>query len=67
MKVTITKDEWIPCGFKCARCRRLRKGSSESDRYYCELSKAYLLQDRNGNCYKTDECLLAVKNELLRR
>ena len=67
MKVTITRDEWIPSGFKCAGCRRLRKDSNARDRYYCELSKMYLQQDKNGNCYKTDECLLAVKNELLRR
>ena len=67
MKVKITRDEWIPGGFKCTGCRRLHKDSGEIDRYYCELSKLYLPQDRNGNCYKTDECLLAVKDELLRR
>lgn len=67
MKVTITRNETIPSGFKCAGCSRLLKDSSVIDRYYCEVSKLYLPQDRNYNCYKTDECLLAVKNELLRR
>ena len=67
MKVKITRNENIPSGFKCAGCGRLHKDSSGRDRYYCELSKLYLPQDRNGNCYKTDECLLAVKYELLRR
>ena len=65
MKVKITRNENIPSGFKCAGCGRLHKDASGE--YYCELSKRYLPQDRNGNCYKTDECLLAVKNELLRR
>ena len=67
MKVTITRNETIPSGFKCAGCSRLHKDSRKIDRYYCELSKEYLPQDINGICYKTDECLLAVKNELLRR
>ena len=67
MKVTITRNENIPSGFQCTGCKRLHKDSSGRDRYYCELSNLYLPQDRNGNCYKTDECLLAVKNELLRR
>ena len=67
MKVKITRNENIPSGFKCAGCSRLQKDPELRDTYYCELSKKYLPQDRNGNCYKTDECLLAVKNELLRR
>ena len=67
MKVTITRDEWIPGGFKCAGCRRIHKDPDLRDTYYCELSNLYLPQDINGICYKTDECLLAVKNELLRR
>ena len=63
MKVTVIMNEYIPSGFKCAGCIRLKKSDN---RYYCELSHRFIECDSNGICYKTDKCLLDVKHELLK-
>lgn len=70
MKVTITRDEYIPSGFKCVGCRRLKKETVTINghiKYYCEITGYWLEQDSNGICYKSDDCLLAVKKQMLRR
>ncbi len=70
MKITTKVDVDCASGFYCRRngvtkCARLK--FEDNARPYCEIFYFYLETDRNENILKTQACLLAEREERLKR
>lgn len=69
MKVVFKTTEYIPSGFKCAGCTRLKKSENVKGKlaYYCELSGYWCELDNDGVAVKTQDCLLQTREYLINK
>lgn len=69
MKITANINLYCPSGFYCMRngtnkCSRL---CFDANRPYCEVFYPFLDTDSNGNVLKCEACLLAEREERLKK
>lgn len=69
MKITAKVEVYCASGFYCAKNgdRKCSKMRYEGNRPYCDLFYPYLATDKDGNVLKCESCLLAEREERLKR
>lgn len=69
MEITAKVKVYCSSGFYCMRNgeRKCSRVSFEANRPYCEVFYPFLDTDSNGNVLKCEECLLAEREERLKK